>query len=565
VAIDKAQARDMLDRFAVLKSERKATLDAKAEDVCEYIVPTRGRFNKDDRKPDKMHGSRGDKIVDSTPGDAHRVATNGMYSGLTPPSRSWHKTKFEDDDLNEWGPAKDYMDLLGKRRESVLRISNFYPAMHSSYAETISFANTCIYTEEFPEGGFRFNTHTFGEYYWTRNAKGKVDTVMRPMYMSSKQLIENFGEDKVSKQVRDAIKNNRPYSQFEVLSIIEPRTDRNVMRSDSANKPYRSVWLELSNENNVLKESGYDTFPFACGVWLLVGSDNYGCGSPGMEKLPDIKMLNEMEEGCLIAEHQELDPALAVPASMKNQALRRNPGGVNYYPDGSKEQISRLFDFKRDMAAAEAKSEAIRQRIKGGFYNDLFLMITNSDLSRGEPVTATQIREMMGEKMLQLGPFIERQEDELLDVIIDFVTSAMLRRPWIYSLPMPPEEIWEAKYKIEYISLLAQAQQQVGVRAIDDTTQYVLTIAPVKPDILDVYDLDEALRERSDLVGVPSKLIRSTDAVEEARAQRAQQQQAMEQAQMAMAAAEGAKNLAGAKMNPEDPNALTEIAAGMGA
>jgi hypothetical protein len=281
-----------------------------------------------------------------------------------------------------------------------------------------------------------------------------------------------------------------------------------------------------------------------------------------MRKLPDIKQLQDMEESCLMAVHRELDPPIQAPTSMRGHPIRKTAGGVTYY-DGQVEALKRLYDFKFDIMAGEQKSEAIRQRIYKGFYNDLFLMITSSE-ARGQPVTATQILEMQGEKMLQLGPFIERQEDELLDPIVIFVTTALLKRPWLYDLPPLPEEMMGQQYKIEYISLLAQAQRSIGIKAIDDTVNFAATVAQVDPGILDNYDLDEIARERADLVGLSARLVRPQDQVQQLRDQRNQELQAQQQAQMAMTAAQGAKTLGDTKLNPEDPTVLTEMLKGLG-
>lgn len=553
----------VFQRLSALETERENSLEAKAMDVSEYLVPNRGRYPGDNRKPDQAHSVRGSKIIDSTPGDAHEVATNGMYSGLTPPSRPWHRTAFEDEELNKWGPAKDFMDTLAKRRNSELRRSNFYSAMHSSYAESIAFSNSLIYMQELDDGGFVFRTFTFGEYFWSRGASGKVDTVYRTEWWTAKRIMEEFSQQSASRQVQEAYKNNRPYESFEVLHAVEPRKLRVAGRKDAKNKPYQSVWAEVGNTEKPLRESGYDTFPYATGVWLLMGSDNYGSGSPGFRKLPDIKQLQDMEESCLMAVHRELDPPFQAPMSMRGSPIRRNAGGITYYDGSNPEGLKRLYEFRFDLQAGEMKSEAIRQRIFKGFYNDLFLMITSSEAS-GKPITATQVMEMQGEKMLQLGPFIERQEDELLDPIIIFVTTRMLARPWIYGLPEPPREIFGQSYKIEYISLLAQAQRMVGIRAIDDTVNFATAAAQINPEVLDIYDFDEFARERGDLVGLPSRLIRPSDKVVEIRKAKAEEIQNQQMAQEAMVAAQGAKTLGDTKLNAEEPSALTELMQGFG-
>jgi len=137
-------------------------------------------------------------------------------------------------------------------------------------------------------------------------------------------------------------------------------------------------------------------------------------------------------------------------------------------------------------------------------------------------------------------------------------------RPWIYELPPVPQVIIGAPYKIEYISLLAQAQRMTGIRAIDDSANFAGAVAQMNPDILDVYDFDEMARERADLVGLPARLIRSEDKVltiRKAKQAAAQEAQDME---MAERAAAGAKTLGDAKLNPEDPSVLSEMLKGLG-
>lgn len=552
---------DIRNRDLALLRERQASIENLAKDVSEYLAPARGRYPGDDRKPDQAHGKRGSKIIDSTPVDCFEIAYNGMFSGLTSPSRPWHRTKFEDRALNEYGPAKLFMDAVSERRNALLRSSNFYSSIHSAFAEVIAFANCLLMMREFEAGGFVFRPFTFGEYCWSRGANGKIDTVYRHEWMSAKQMVEEFGETAVSRQVREAITNNRPYLPFEVLHAVEPRAFRDVSRRDVRNKRFRSVWMELSNDKNLLRESGFDDFPYAGAGWLMIGSDNYGCNSPGVQSLPDNKMLQDMEESCLMATHQELDPSLQVPSTQRGQPIRKTAGGVTYVDSTSGEGgIKRLFEFKFDLQAGEAKSEAIRQRIRKTFKNDIFMMISAAQMNGRQPPTATQIMIMDANNKTQLGPFIERLEDELLDPIVTFVTQRIMARPWLYGVPEPPQEVWGQAYKIEYVSLLAQAQQMTGTQAINEGLVFAETAAQVNPEVLDNYDFDEMAREHGDLIGIPPRLMRSQDQVAKVREVRAQKMAAAEQAQMAMAAAQGAKTLSETKT--DEPNALTALLGG---
>lgn len=93
---------------------------------------------------------------------------------------------------------------------------------------------------------------------------------------------------------------------------------------------------------------------------------------------------------------------------------------------------------------------------------------------------------------------------------------------------------------MRYISPLARAQQLENVTAIERMSANVMNLANIDQEVLDLVDTDEAARVISDALGVPAKVIRSTDAVSELREQRQQRQQQAQQALMMQAGTEAA-------------------------
>lgn len=87
--------------------------------------------------------------------------------------------------------------------------------------------------------------------------------------------------------------------------------------------------------------------------------------------------------------------------------------------------------------------------------------------------------------------------------------------------------------RLEYISVLAQAQKAVGIRGVDDITQYIGNMMAVNPDAMDKLNSDEAIDVRADMLGVPARIIRTDDEVAQIRAQRQQQKQMQQMAEMA--------------------------------
>lgn len=553
---------EYLQRWQFLKDQRKI-LDDKAKDVSEYISPHLGRFVEDESKPDQAHGKRGDKIIESTAQAAHNIASNGMHSGLTPPSRDWFSLSFVNDEMNKYSSAKKWLEDVKGACMNVLRRSNFYTAIHSNYQEILSFANSCIRMEVHPIKGIYFVSQTWGEYWFSVGSCGKVDTLYRSDVMTARQIRDRFGESKLTDEMRNCLSNNKPYTPFEILHVVQPRKDRDPSKIDSKNKPWESVYLSMSSGSTsspgvVLGESGFATFPYAVGRWAVTGTNHYGFDAPALRTLPDVKMLQDIEKSTLLAIHREIDPPVVAPGSMTTVPIRKNPGGITYADTLEPNSLRPLYSVQFNIQAAEAKVSEIRQRIQKAFSNDLFMMISATEQQKSN-VTATQILEMQREKLLQLGPFIERQEDEVLDPIVEFVVNYVLDNPEQHGVMAPPEEIQGQDYKIEYVSLLAMAQKQTAVRYIDDAVMWAGNAAQVFPEVLDNVDIDGAYRERCKLMGTPASVSADPRAVIAKREQRQKQMEQMQAMQMAEAGTKAIKDLGSAKVNPEDPNVLTEL------
>jgi hypothetical protein len=549
--------RDRVRRFDSLKEERN-DLDKVAKDISEFITPNRGRFSGDLKKPD-IKSPRGSKILDSTAADCHEIASNGLHSGLTPPSRMWFHLSFSDDYLNRLGsPTRAWLDTVQDAIRSVLRKSNFYSVIHNSYAEIVAFSTSCIRMDADPYDGLRFKSYTWGQFWIACDASGRVDTVYRLDYPTARQILQRWGDDHPGKltNIEQAYESN-PYQTFEVLHVVQPRKDRDPDKLDKKNKKYESTYILMEGDRLILEESGTNGFPYAVGRWAVIGCDNYGSEAPGMRKLPDIKGLQDIERTAVQASHREADPPMVAPSSMTHTPIRKSPGGVTFSDNA--DGLRRLYELDFNLEAAEMKAEQIRTRIRKGFYNDLFLAITALEQQTGN-TTATAVLQMQQEKLLQLGPFIERQENEVLDPLLEFVVRHVIENPEANSIQRPPPEMQDVlSYKIEYKSLLAMAQQSTEVRVIDEALMAAGQMIQMFPEVLDNIDPDETYRARCNMTGTPAVMFRAPDAVEQIRQARKEQEAQMAQMQQGLALAKGASDVGKISMNPEDPNVVSKL------
>lgn len=94
---------------------------------------------------------------------------------------------------------------------------------------------------------------------------------------------------------------------------------------------------------------------------------------------------------------------------------------------------------------------------------------------------------------------------------------------------------------MRYISPLARAQQLENVTAIERFSANIANLTNIDQEVIDLLDADEAGRVVADALGVPAKVVRTSDAVAEIREKRQKErQQQAGQALMMQAGSEAA-------------------------
>ena len=514
----------ILKRHTDLKKER-ASWDDHWRDISRHLLPRSGRFLADER-------NRGDKrfneIYDSTGTQALRILAAGMMSGMTSPARPWFKLAIEDADLMQYQPVKLWLDQTTKLMHTIFQRSNTYRALHAMYEELGAFGTAAsIILPDFDDVLHHYPL-TVGEYAVATNWKGEVDTLYREFQKTVAETVREFGYDNCSPALLRRYDNGRYDDWVTIIHAVEPRLERDASRRDALNMPWRSVYLEKgAGENDVLRESGFRRFPAICPRWTVSGGDIYG-HSPGMEALGDIKQLQHEQLRKAQGIDYKTNPPLQVPTSLKYRDVDRLPGGIMYTDSaGSQAGIRPLYEVQLDLNHLLQDIQDVRGRIRSTFYADLFLMLSNQ---QNPNMTATEVAERHEEKLLMLGPVLERLQNELLDPLIE-TTFDFMQESQV--LPPPPEELEGVDIDIQLVSMLAQAQQAVATNSIDRFISTVGGVAQFKPEVLDKIDADRLTDVYASALGVDQSIMLPEEQVQAVREQRAKQAQAQQQMEVA--------------------------------
>lgn len=544
------QRQQLTNRLGQLRGER-STWFAHWSELTTYLLPRNGRYFVQDRnRGQKRHNN----IYDSTGTKAVRTLAAGLMGGLTSPARPWFRLGTHDPDLAKVPAVKEWLSNVTTVMLTIFQKSNTYRSLHSMYEELGAFGTAaCVVQEDFTNVIHHFPL-TAGEYCIAQDWRGDVVTLYREFEKTVGEVVKEFGKDNCSNATRNLFDRGQLDKWIPIVHAIEPREDREPTKRDNLNMPWKSVYFERGGEGSqVLRESGYKHFPAFVPRWSVAGGDIYG-NSPGMEALGDIKQLQHEQLRKANGIDFLTNPPLQVPTTLKNRDVERMPGGITYVDTpGSQQAIHTMFDVQINLQHLLGDIQDVRQRINGCFYADIFMMLANDNTGR---MTATEVAERHEEKMLMLGPVLERLQNELLDPLIETTFQRMIEAGIV---PPAPEELHGQELNVELVSVLAQAQRAIATNGIDRFISNLGAIAQFKPDVLDKFDSDEWADAYSDMLGVDPKLIVANDKVALIRQQRAQAQQQAAQAEQAAQASQTAKNLG--SVDTGGKNAATDLMA----
>ncbi len=538
-------------QLGLLKQER-TSFETHWRDLSDFISPRSSRFlvsesNRNDR--------RNTKSVDPTATLAERTLSSGMMSGITSPARPWFKLALPDPQMMDYGPVKQWLEIVQNRMNDMFNKSNLYQSLPIVYAQLGTYGTAAMAVLEDDEDIIRTYPFPIGSYYVSNSARLSVDTVFREFRMTTRQLVEQFGLDNVSLTVKGQWESQNTESWHDVIHAIYPNVNRSTGKLDAKNKRFKSVYYEVAGDDKVLRESGFDEHPVLAPRWEVNGEDAYATNCPGMTALGQVKALQLQGKRRDQLIDKFTNPPLVGPSSLKTQRASQLPGSITYVDQiTGQEGLRPLYQVDPKTNELMAAIQDTREIIRSSYFVDLFLMLQNIN-TRSMPVEA--VNELREEKLLMLGPVLERLNDEFLDPLIDRAFSIMVRKGM---LPPAPEVMQGMPLRIEYISVMAQAQKSIGVSAIERFVGFVGQVAQAKPEVLDKLDTDQLVDSYADSVGVSPTVVVPDEVVAQIRQQRAEQAQMAQQMQMAQMAVQGAKDLS--QTSTEGQNALTAMAGG---
>ena len=186
--------------------------------------------------------------------------------------------------------------------------------------------------------------------------------------------------------------------------------------------------------------------------------------------------------------------------------------------------------------SGEVEIADLRQAIRQYFFVDQL------ELKESPAMTATEVQVRYEMMQRLLGPTLGRLQSDFLDPMIQRTFNILLRAGRLPEVPKSVASI-AAHMDIDYLGPLSRAQRTDQVASTERWLMNIAQMAQVLPELLDIPDPDQIARQVAQMLSVPAKMLRSSQEVEEIRAERASRELAMAQAQQQQMQGEGMKAL----------------------
>lgn len=545
---------------------------------------------------DKAWEGRG--TINPRPSELARIFAAGASTLISNKATKWARVRPEESfyygetDYDHF--VLGYTYGMSKEMLSSLAATNVYKVLFRCYQDLAIYGCMGFMGRRDPVTVSTFKHYAPGSYMVSLNEKDEVISFYCKASMTAVQIRDRYGKTADGKFMKEslpdtivqALNRKSEYDRnFDVETLIIQNPNKMVgeeglaganfieahylgKKYDRAGTENGETYLEgtkwagedsLSGPRkgaagNLLEYQGHHSMPFFYATWDRVENDSYGHGHPADMALKIVKGLQHAEaQSATAGDYLIMPPGLA-HSSLKLPGRRITdvqPGDMVQTSslDALKAGVSPLFQTGFRMDHAELKIGRYKKVCEESFFVDLILKVIGLEKSN---VTATEINQIVGERLLVLVPLLARLEGMLKNLcefqIDNLFEAGRLSDP-------PPELLDESrtalKLKVVFESILAKQQQFAQVDKLDRFMDMIGKHGAYFPNLPLLVNEPKVGHRIAEGFGVEPDALKTEEAFNEALAAREEQMQAQEQAEMAVQGGKALKELSQAGVSPE--------------
>lgn len=521
------KGQSILKAYEKLVADR-LPLDLNWSECFKYSYEMRGQgfVNKNTDGISNATRAKKDAAVkfDSTATDSIRLLSSSALSGLTPNSQQWFSLTINNvqDDLIPHAD-KAWLENAAELMFKNIHASNYDAQALEFFIDVMVGGMLGLYVEK-RNRKYHFEVWPLASLYCQDTlGQDRIDTIYRLVKFTAAEATKKFNGN-VPEAVANEFKND-PYSnkQFEFVHTIRPRLDKKgnqVFGKLAKTLPFESIYV-CKKSGKICLESGYHEMPVIVPRWMRIPDTDYAFG-PMHDALPDVKTVCKITEFML--QNSEMATAgmfVATDDGVFNpNTMRVGPRRVWMVADVNN---IKPLSSGGDMNIAIAQIQRLQNQIRKVLLADQLGPSEKVNATATEITTRTMIIRQI------LGPIFGRLQSEFLEPLVTRCFGLGLRDG---DFGTPPKSLEAQVFNISYRSPLALAQKQQQLDSMNQFEAILISQLQVNPELIDVYDIEKALRKKAELLGVDIELVREESKVSVLRKKK-QEAQAQQAAQVA--------------------------------
>lgn len=468
------------------------------------------------------------KLLDGEPALALIVLAAGFMNGVTSPARKWIKVKrpgtkpYEEGDK---GASPAYSAISTKILET-LAGTNYYDTRSEQVYDACGIGTGALLCYEDRDTICKFTVCPPGSYYLTTDASNNVIKFSREFRMTARDLLDEFGEDPLPKDVVMKAKAGGAQSRtsYVVSHLIEANDSMDKVLL--TNQPFRELYWFSANMTEakpyLAKRPLYE-WPVAVLRWSCPDNSTYGV-PPTLSIMGKAVQLQNLEYKSDQGLDKMVSPPMLAHTSMRNRPKAFGANGITYTNDLSANNGARpAYQVQMPFQEIEMKRQRIVQAIKDGLFNYLFDMISSLDTVR----SATEIDARREEKMVVLGPVLHRSYLDDIGVVVKRVYGILSRKKLVPSLPEGEGA------EIEFSNILSDVQKASDVATIERFTAFIGQIIPAWPEAQPKVNILDIVKQYAEGLGVRPSSLNEDQQVEESVEPQAEMSQLLQTSEVA--------------------------------
>ena len=487
-----------IKNLSKLKAVREP-LTQQWREAYRYAAPQRQQFQNKENTSEEYRN-----LYDTTLLEATQLLTSSLQSGTVPANSIWFALTIGNDDVTSVDASDRWLDGVSKELFKRIHATNFDSEIVDYLTDLVTVGWSSLYIS-MDEKTKKLNFKCWpisNVYLDSYNEHDTIDVVYREYELTGEQLINTY------ESTPESVKKANLSAKYKLIHVICPNKQYKKAKVNlKMNMPFKSQII-LVKEAFVLEDSGYNSFPVIVARFNKNHNNLYATGQVS-QVLEDAKIVNKMNK--LFLNNAEL--------ALGGVWLAKNDGVLNVnniklrprtiIPANSMDDLKRI-DVGGNMNLSVELVTMYQNRIRRGMMSDQLTPINSS------PLSATEVSARVNIIRNQLASIFTRMQTEMLNGILERVFDLLMRNQLI---PPPPKELVDNNNELNFAftNPLAQSSKLEGLTNLGNFLTSVIPLTQIKPELLDVLDLDKITYFMQDSLSVSPTLLKSVEELQEIR------------------------------------------------